>query len=167
MKPPKRTQADYLFMTASKLRLYHRLQVAAHTVRKVADRLLLDAADVTTAQAAVLTIVAARENATQSDVADALGFNESAVTAMATRLLKLGLLERVRSATDGRAWCLRVSTAGQAALAASRKAFASINARVEEELSEQELTRLVALLDRLSAAFVEAPAPDQRRHRPR
>ena len=76
-------------------------------------RLLLDAAAVTTAQAAVLTIVAARENATQSDVADALGFNESAVTAMATRLLKLGLLERVRSATDGRAWCLRVSTAGQ------------------------------------------------------
>ena len=154
-------------MTASKLRLYHRLQVAAHTVRKVADRLLLDAADVTTAQAAVLAIVAARENATQSDVADALGLNESAVTAMATRLLKLGLIERVRSATDGRAWCLRVSAAGQAALTASRKAFAAINARVDEELSEQELTRLVAFLDRLSAAFVDAPAPDQRRHRPR
>src|SRR5262245_41547639 len=120
-------------MNASKLRLYHRLQIAAHAARKAADRVVSEAAGITTAQAAVLTIVEAGENVTQRDVATALRLNESAVTAMATRLLKLGMLERVRSGADSRAWCLRLGGAGQAALKASRGSFASVNARIESE----------------------------------
>jgi DNA-binding MarR family transcriptional regulator len=140
-------------MNANKLRLYHRLQVAAHAVRKAADRVVLEAAGVTTAQAAVLTIVAAGENVTQRDVAGALRLNESAVTAMVTRLAKLRLLERARSGTDSRAWRLCLTNAGQAALRASRGSFASINARIEGELSRQEIKQLASCLDRLSAAF--------------
>jgi DNA-binding MarR family transcriptional regulator len=140
-------------MNANKLRLYHRLQVAAHAVRKAADRVVLEAAGVTTAQAAVVTIVAAGENVTQRDVAGALRLNESAVTAMVARLLKLGLLERARSGADSRAWRLCLTNAGQAALRASRGSFAFINARIEGELSRQEIQQLADCLDRLSAAF--------------
>jgi DNA-binding MarR family transcriptional regulator len=139
-------------MNASKLRLYHRLQIAAHGLRKAADRAVLEAGGVTTAQAAVLAIVAARETATQRDVANALRINESAVTAMATRLIKLGILERIRSGTDNRAWCLSLSSAGLMALRAS---LASINARIESEFSQLETKQLVDYLDRLTAAFEE------------
>jgi MarR family transcriptional regulator, organic hydroperoxide resistance regulator len=145
-------------MNASKLRLYHRLQVAAHAMRKSADRAISDAAELTTAQAAVLTVVAAGETVTQRDVAVALRHNESAVTAMVSRLLKLEFLERMRSDTDSRAWHLRVSTAGQAALRASRTSFASVNARIEGALSQQEMERLADYLDRLTRAFEDRSA---------
>jgi len=140
-------------MSASKLRLYHRLQVAAHAVRKAADRVVSEAAEVTTAQVAVLTIVGEGKNVTQRDVATGLRLNESAVTAMVARLVRLGLLERVRSGTDSRAWCLRLSRAGRATLQASRGSFAFINARIERELSQQEIKQLVDCLDRLTATF--------------
>jgi len=140
-------------MTASKLRLYHRLQVAAHGMQKAADRVVASAADLTTAQAAVLTVVAADEDVTQRDVALALRLNESAVTAMVARLSRLDLIVRERSATDSRAWRLRVSPAGQAALKVARRAFAAINARIEDKLSAAEIVRLAELLDRMTVAF--------------
>jgi DNA-binding MarR family transcriptional regulator len=140
-------------MHASKLRVYHRLQVAAHAARKAADRVVLEAAGVTTAQAAVLTIVAASESVTQRDVATALRFNESAITAMVSRLLKLGLLCRSRSETDSRVWRLSLTSTGRAALQASGESFASINACVEGELSLPEMRQLADLLDRLTDAF--------------
>jgi len=140
-------------MNASKLRLYYRLQVAAHAVQKAADRVVSAAAPVTTAQAAVLTIVAAGNGVTQRDVAIALHLNESAVTAMVLRLVKLGLLERVRSQDDPRAWHLSLSKRGHTALAASRAAFASINKRIEGQFSQQEIARFVEYLNRLTLTF--------------
>jgi len=140
-------------MNASKLRLYHRLQVAAHAVQKAADRVVSTAAQLTTAQAAVLTIVAAGDGVTQRDVAIALHLNESAVTAMVLRLVRLQMLERVRSEDDPRAWHLSLSKRGRTALAASRAAFASINGRIEGQLSQREIERLVEYLDRLTLTF--------------
>src|SRR5262249_22794687 len=140
-------------MSASKLRLYHRLQIAAHAIRKAADRTVLDAAGITVAQAAVLTIAASGSNVTQRDVATALRLNESAVTAMVSRLLKLGLLERSPNENDSRAWRLAPTGSGEAALQASRKSFTSINARIESKFSEIEMEQLAGLLDRIANAF--------------
>ena len=140
-------------MNASTLRIYHRLQVAAHAVQKGADRVVADAAELTTAQTAVLTVVAAGDDVTQRQVAVALHLNESAITAMVSRLLGLGLVERVRSKTDSRAWSLRVSKAGRAAMAAARSAFGTVNARIEDTLAPREIKQLADMLDRLIAAF--------------
>jgi DNA-binding MarR family transcriptional regulator len=147
-------------MNASKLRLYHRLQIAAHALRKAADRTVLDAAGISVAQAAVLTVAASGPNVTQRDVAKALRLNESAVTTMVPRLLKLGLLERTPNANDSRAWRLSPTDSGEAALQASRKAFAPVNARIESELSEIEIEQLAGLLDRITEAFEERRDPD-------
>jgi hypothetical protein len=46
-------------VSASKHRLYHRLQLAAHRLQKAADRASLSAANVTTSQAAVLAVAVA------------------------------------------------------------------------------------------------------------
>jgi DNA-binding MarR family transcriptional regulator len=140
-------------MNASTLRIYHRLQVAAHAVQKVADRVVGDAAELTTAQTAVLSVVAAGDDVTQRQVAVALRLNESAMTAMVSRLLGLGLLDRVRSKTDSRAWSLRLSKTGRASLTAARGAFGTVNARIEDTLAPREIKQLADLLDRLTAAF--------------
>src|SRR5262249_10025230 len=137
-------------MNASKLRLYYRLQVAAHTLQKAADRVVSAAAQLTTAQAAVLTIVAAGDGVTQRDVACAIRRNDSAVTAMVLRLVKLRLLQRARSQHDPRAWHLSLSKRGRTALAASRAAFASINGRIETQFSQREIVRFVEYLNRLT-----------------
>jgi DNA-binding MarR family transcriptional regulator len=140
-------------MNASKLRLYYRLQVAAHTVQKAADRVVTAAARLTTAQAAVLTVVATGKGVTQRDVASALHLNESAVTAMVLRLVKLRLLQRVRSQHDPRAWHLSLSKRGRTALAASRTAFATINGRIEGQFSQPEIALFVEYLNRLTVTF--------------
>ena len=122
-------------MIAQKLRLYHRVQLAAHRLRKVADRTVSEATGISTAQSAVLGIVAAGNRVTQRDVATALGLNDSALTAMTGRLMKLGLIDRVRSESDARAWTLSVTEDGLAAQRAARAAFAAINKRIEGALS--------------------------------
>ncbi len=143
--------------TAKKLHLYHRLQLAAHRVQKAADRALLSAADVTTAQAAVLAVLAAQGPATQREVARQLGLTESAITAMATRLLKLELLQREPHGSDNRAWRLSLSSAGRAAIKRIDKPFAHINDTFESVLARSELATLADCLARIADAFEADP----------
>jgi DNA-binding MarR family transcriptional regulator len=140
-------------MSAARLRIYHRLQLAAHRMQKSADRALLGAAHVTTAQAAVLSIAAAAGATTQREVARQLGINESAVTAMVVRLLEMGLLERSRDRADARAWQLALSKAGRSALQRVEASFAHVNATIEAVLDAHELEQLAASLARIGDAF--------------
>lgn len=145
---------------ASRLRLYSKLQSAAHGVRKAADRALLNAAGATTAQAAVLTVVAAGRNTepngpTQKTVADALDLNESAVTAMTAKLIALGYLTREKDPGDRRAWRLALTPQGEAALERIRTPFAGINAAMEDALGTDDLEALAGALERLAQAFRE------------
>lgn len=143
-------------MSASKTRLYHRLQLAAHRVQKSADRTVLRAAKITTAQAAVLSVVvAAGQPVTQRVVADQLGLNESAVTAMTNWLLRMNLLERERDDADARAWRLRLSEQGRAALKRIEQPFRRINQKLESALEPDEIARLADYLKRIGAAFDE------------
>jgi DNA-binding MarR family transcriptional regulator len=139
-------------MSASKSRLYHRLQLAAHRLQKSADRAVLAAAEITTAQAAVLTLVAGGA-VTQREVATQLGLNESAVTAMARRLLGMGLLERVRDEADARAWHLRLSDDGRTALKRIELPFKRINQTIETVLSPEEIAHFADYLRRIAATF--------------
>lgn len=140
-------------MSAKTTRLYHRLQIAAHRMQKAADRAVMTAAGVSTAQAAVLAIVARGAPIAQRAVADELGINESAVTAMSARLLKMGLLERERAADDARVWRLSLSAEGSAAMHKVEAAFTRINARIDDTLSEDEVSVLAERLVRLAGVF--------------
>ena len=139
-------------MSASKSRLYHRLQLAAHRLQKSADRAVLAAAEITTAQAAVLMLVAGGA-VSQREVATQLGLNESAVTAMARRLLGMGLLERARDEADARAWQLRLSDDGRTALKRIELPFKRINQTIETVLSPEEIAQLADYLRRIAATF--------------
>jgi DNA-binding MarR family transcriptional regulator len=142
-------------MSASKHRLYHKLQLASHRLQKAADRAILAAAGVTTAQAAVLSIVAAEGSASQRSVARKLGLNESAMTAMTTRLRNLGLLDRMPDPEDSRAWSLRLSAEGRAALKRIEQPFRQINQKIERALSAEEIAQLADYVGRIGKAFEE------------
>ena len=57
--------ANLCQMNASKLRVYARLQRAAHLLSKAADRELLSVAGITTAQAAVLAVISENDERTR------------------------------------------------------------------------------------------------------
>lgn len=144
--------------TAARLRLYARLQSAAHLVKKAADRALLDAAGVTTAQAAVLAVVAGEraegaQGPTQKTVAAALGLNESAVTAMTNRLIALGYLAREKDPQDRRAWRLALTADGEAAIERIREPFGAINAEMESALGAEHLEEFAGGLTSLGKTF--------------
>ena len=142
-------------MSASKHRLYHKLQLASHRLQKAADRAILAAAGITTAQAAVLSIVASEGSASQRAVARKLGLNESAMTAMTTRLRNLGLLDRLPDEEDSRAWSLRLSAEGRAALKRIEPPFRQINQKIEKALDADEIAKLADYMKRISDAFGE------------
>ena len=140
-------------MSAREVRLYHRLQIGAHAAQKYADRAVKEATGLTTAQLSVLTVVSTETPVTQRDIASALGVNESAVTAMVTRLEARGCLRRKPHAGDGRVWLLELTAAGRRALTAGREAFSAVNEVIEETLTAREIAACAGALERLQAAF--------------
>jgi len=135
-------------MSAKKHRIYFRLQIAAHTLQKYADRLLMDAAGITTAQAAVLTIINSENNISQRDLAVMLQQNDSAITAMVSRLKDMKLLSRARSTLDKRVWVLKLTAKGEKALTAVNSPFATVNQHIEAAVG---LSRLADFANALTS----------------
>ena len=136
-------------MGARDERLYFRIQRTAHLLQKAADRRLLAVAGITTAQSAVLTILRGSRGATQRDVANALGINESGMTALVARLHKVGLITRTRSADDPRAWRLDVTEAGETTSRLATGAFEEINAMIDAVLDDADCSVMAQSMERI------------------
>lgn len=132
---------------ASDHRVFHMLQLAAHKAKTHADRGALAETGVTAAQAAVMHVISRTPGATQKQVADQLKQKEPAVTAMVGRLMEGGFLARAPSPTDGRAWALRLTTRGEAALAGFRAPLDQLNAGLTRALGgDAEVERFALML---------------------
>ena len=140
-------------MSASKNRIYFLLQRAAHRLKTEADAVLSEACGLTTAQAAVMAIVAEDGPVTQKHIALMLSQRESAITAMAARLVKAGFITKKRSASDSRAFDLAITEAGETALSATRTAFGAINAKLDEDISSAEMDVLASQLEKILESF--------------
>jgi len=139
---------------AGRERLYHLLQTAAHRLKTRADRDSQSVAGITAAQAAVMFVIAREQGTSQRRVAEQLKLNESAVTGMVGRLMDAGLVGRMPSPTDGRAWVVTLTEAGQAALDTFRGNLDRLNADLTDALGgEAEVTRFAAGL----RAILEMP----------
>ena len=106
------------------------------------------------AQIAVLNAIAAVPDATQRDVAAALGINESAVTAMVRRLVESGHV--TRSDRDGRTRLLALTALGATATRGGARAFRPVNADLAGDLAPDEVRgladQLAGIIDRLREA---------------
>jgi DNA-binding MarR family transcriptional regulator len=141
--------------------LFHRLQRAAHHLRTESDRRLVAAAGVTTAQCALLAILASSGPAQQSAVASALGLNESAMTPMVRRLCEAGLVARARNDRDRRVRALTLTPAGRRALDAAGAPFADINAALDAVFEGLDSAAIARALDALPATLAaRSPSGD-------
>ncbi|OKH85134.1 hypothetical protein EB75_00780 [Mycobacterium sp. ST-F2] len=135
---------------AGRRRAYFHLQTVAQRLRTSADRLFVDEAGITTAQAAALTLIARHAGCRQSLVAAELGQRESAVTAMVGRLERAGFVERRPSRNDGRAWELWPTDSGTDALRRLEAALATVNGYIDEAIGPDDVDGVVDALQRLS-----------------
>ncbi len=138
---------------AAKHKIYFHLQIAAHQIKKKADEELSNVASLTTAQSAILTIVASEGPISQGMVAEKLKQNDSAMTAMVGRLLKLGFIAREKSKEDGRVSLLTLTEEGKESRARGRKAFNNINETLDDMISAEEMAVFAKVLDKISSAF--------------
>lgn len=140
-------------MNAHEHRIYFLTQVVAHRLRKLADRRVSAAAGISTTQAAVMGIIDQDGPLHQREIARMLHQNESAMTGMIKRLEKAGLVARVRSETDGRAWLVGLTDAGRAAREKIVPAFAPVNDLLDGALDgnadrfADDLKAVIAALD--------------------
>ena len=135
---------------AGRRRAYFHLQTVAQRLRTTADRLFVDEAGITTAQAAALTLIASNAGCRQSVVAAQLGQRESAVTAMVGRLERAGFVERRPCQSDGRAWELWPTAAGTDALGRLEAALATVNGYIDQAVGPDDVDGVIDALQRLS-----------------
>jgi DNA-binding MarR family transcriptional regulator len=109
-------------------------------------------------QYTVLTATAAREGLTQNDLVRATGIDRSTLADLVARMLAKGLLVRDRSTTDARANWVRLSAAGQLALASGAGPATGADDRLLARLSPKKRAAFIKTLSVLAAA---ADAPDQ------
>lgn len=145
-------------MSASSTKIYFLLQRAAHRLKTEADASLTETSGLTTAQAAVMSIIAKDGPITQKHIAETLSQRESAVTAMVARLVKSGYITKSRSTSDARAWQLNATDTGRLALTHVQAAFGKINAALDERIASEEMDRLSESLVKILAAFENYPA---------
>lgn len=120
---------------------------------------------ITGAQAGLLFVLAARDEAAIGEIAQALDVAPAAVTNLSKRMQAAGLVERVGDALDARMTRLRLTAAGREASARAKAVLAQLNARLTEGFSEEELQVVARWLEQ--GARVMGQGPEQGRERRR
>jgi DNA-binding MarR family transcriptional regulator len=86
-------------------------------------------------------------------VSDALGINASAITALIGRMEDAGLVRRQPSSADQRVIHLFATADGLAKAAAAKPVLARLNARLVEDLSDQDIATIARFLDGILERF--------------
>ena len=143
-KAKGRTSTDILSGSATHL-LHRALQIALDYHAEAAGT-----EGLTQRQFAVLAAAGASEGLTQSDLVRATGIDRSTLADLVARMIRKGLLERERSATDARANSVRLSDAGRVALAEGSGPAAEADAKFLGLLSPKKRDTFVKMLAGLS-----------------
>lgn len=101
----------------------------------------------------VLSLIAANPGSSQTALARRAGLNKSALVGIVDELEKHGLAARDRSSADRRRNSLQVTPAGEALM---HELFATVTRNeqpIRDALGGEDLTTLLALLDRAVAAL--------------
>ena len=108
-------------------------------------------------QFAVLEAVSVRSGLTQTDLVKATGIDRSTLADLVARMTAKGLLERERSTLDARAKAVRLSEAGQTALADARPRVEAADKRILALLPKARREGFLDLLTSLTDAADAAP----------
>jgi MarR family transcriptional regulator, organic hydroperoxide resistance regulator len=135
-------------------RLFLLLEIAARRLDREADARLRKTAGVTTAQAAVLFLLARRGERRMSDIGDTLSLNPPAVTGLISRMEALGLVVKSASRTDRRSAVVSLTEKGRAMGDAADHILRDLNNELESRLGEEDSDMLHRVLTRLATETV-------------
>jgi DNA-binding MarR family transcriptional regulator len=140
-----------------------------HRAGQIADEFFTEEmqdTDLTPRQYAVLVVLSGRDAASQTDIVDATGIDRSTLADIVKRLADRGYLARRRSKADARAYSVRLTPSGLAALKQAQPAAERAAERVIRPLSAARRQELLGALDSIvtaAAAAQRAPAARPRR----
>ena len=130
-------------------RLFFRLNVAQHHLRKLTDRLLMDRVGVSSAQVGAMFLIRQHAGCSQSEIARELAQDESAVTTMLRRLEQGGMVERRQDPDDRRARKVFLTKEGETKLDRVAAMLGAFNETLTEGFSDEEVEVLARFLTRL------------------
>lgn len=96
------------------------------------------------------------------DLGTRLGLDKSSISGLVGRAEKRGLVERIRSADDGRAVQVRLTAEGRARIEAGQAEFSAEIERLLSHLSHTDGTAFTGLVSRLLIAKADAAGIDIR-----
>jgi DNA-binding MarR family transcriptional regulator len=110
----------------------------------------------TPGQFSLLTVVAANPGVNQRRLAAAFDLDKSTLSPAVDALTRRGLVRRLRSPADGRAWSLELTAHGSRLLARMRACVEAQESLIASALSAAERDRLMRMLERVTAALEHA-----------
>jgi len=134
-------------------RLFFLLNLAQRRVQRWVDRRAETDARASAAQAGVLFHLAKHDGALVGEVGAALQIAPSAMTGLADRMAKAGLLTRHHDSDDGRATRLFLTDDGHAALKQARVLLRELNGKLCDGFSDDELDVVARWLGTMQARF--------------
>ncbi len=108
---------------------------------------------VTPGQLGILFLLKVRDMQTMTELSQAMGTDNSAVTRLIDRLEKSRLVERNNSSSDRREYQIKITDAGIAETKGAGKVIAAINKRIQDEFLPGELEDFRKILMRMDALF--------------
>ena len=127
-------------------RLFHLMDRAHRALFRAAERDLVPALGITPSQLGALFFIGAHDNCLAGELARGLDLNNSAVTGLAGRLEKAGLITRSPCPEDGRAQRLRLTEAGADAVKQAVPRVVAWNERVASDFTDAELETISRFL---------------------
>jgi DNA-binding MarR family transcriptional regulator len=152
-----RSRSDTVRSVSKERRLFFLLAQAQRALARRADAALLAEHGVTSAQAAALMFLAKNDASALTRLADGLALNAPAVTGLANRLEKLGLVERKDDPDDGRSYRLTLTAEGRARAAAIVPRVRALQTELTRGFSADEMDVVVRFLGSLVTRFQETP----------
>ncbi len=140
-------------MDASTLHLLHRAgQRADENFTALSGQ-----SDLTPRQYAVLRAVASTEEPSQTAIVRETGIDRSTLAEMIRRMIAKGLLTRRRTRRDARAYAVKLTPAGEAALQAIEPVVQRADEELLSPLTERERRAFIEALSRILQATPEQP----------
>lgn len=136
-----------------------------HRASQGADDLLQEEGEIpeiTLRQYAVLDVLSRNDGASQRVLVDETGIDRSTMADIIQRMLVKGFVKRRRSTEDARAYCVRLTDLGHAALKQARPIMSRIDDRLLSALppkrAEEFIDNLIKIIATLSSS---EPSPER------
>jgi DNA-binding MarR family transcriptional regulator len=144
-------------MTAPERRLIYLLSVGQRRLQRWIEQQLDPENGLTSAQSGVLFYLGRNDGALIGDIASALDIVPSAMTGLAGRMERAGLLRRAADGTDGRASRVYLTEAGHTARKRAVARTRLLNDRLMEGFSDREIDVVARWLTSLQTKFPKQP----------